>query len=88
MNNLVRLIGRRLVALPIMVFGVAFLVFFLMSFSKIDPAYAALGEGASQQALEEYRELNGLNDPWVVRFVNFIIDLFQGNLGVYGANQA
>lgn len=88
MNNLVRLIGRRLVALPIMVFGVAFLVFFLMSFSKIDPAYAALGEGASQQALEEYREANGLNDPWIVRFFNFLGDLFQGNLGTYGANQA
>ncbi|WP_182049734.1 ABC transporter permease [Changpingibacter yushuensis] len=88
MNNLVRLIGRRLIALPIMVFGVAFLVFFLMSFSKIDPAYAALGEGASQQALEEYREANGLNDPWIVRFVNFLGDLLHGNLGTYGANQA
>lgn len=88
MNNLVRLIGRRLIALPIMVFGVAFLVFFLMSFSKIDPAYSALGEGASQQALEEYRQVHGLNDPWIVQFVSFLGNLLQGNLGTYGANQA
>lgn len=32
-NNLLRLIGNRLIALPIMVFGVTILVFFLMSFS-------------------------------------------------------
>ncbi len=44
MNNLLRLIGRRLVALPIMVVGVSFLVFFIMSLSPIDPAYSALGE--------------------------------------------
>ena len=55
LNNLIRLIGRRLVALPIMILGVTFLVFFLMSFSKIDPAYSALGEGASPEALEAYR---------------------------------
>ena len=44
MNNLLRLIGRRLVALPIMALGVTVLVFFLMSFSKTDPAYTALGD--------------------------------------------
>ena len=47
MNNLLRLIGRRLVALPIMVVGVSFLVFFIMSLSPVDPAYSALGESAT-----------------------------------------
>lgn len=88
MNNLLRLIGRRLVALPIMVLGVTFLVFFLMSFSDIDPAYSALGEGASQQALNDYREAHGLNDPWIVQYGAFLAGLFQGELGTYGANQA
>ena len=49
MNNLLRLIGRRLIALPIMALGVTFLVFFLMSFSHVDPAYNALGESASAE---------------------------------------
>ncbi|OAP86062.1 ABC transporter permease [Peptidiphaga gingivicola] len=89
MNNLVRLIGRRLVALPIMVLGVTFLVFFLMSFSKIDEAYTALGEGASQKALEEYRESHGLNDPFFVRYGSFLWNFFtKGDLGSYGANRA
>ena len=43
MNNLLRLLGRRLIALPIMVIGVTLLVFFIMSLSPIDPAYTALG---------------------------------------------
>ncbi|MDE1656091.1 ABC transporter permease [Actinotignum sanguinis] len=88
MNNLLRLIGRRLLVLPIMVLGVAFLVFFLMSFSKIDPAYSALGEGASQEALEAYRNTMGLNDPWLAQFWNFLVNFVQGDLGTYGANQA
>ena len=88
MNNLIRLIGNRLIALPIMIFGVTILVFFLMSFSPIDPAYSALGEGASQEALNAYRESHGLNDPWIVQYANFMLGFFQGDLGTYGANEA
>ncbi|MEG0072537.1 MAG: ABC transporter permease [Raoultibacter sp.] len=88
MNNLFRLIGNRLIALPIMVLGVTILVFFLMSFSPIDPAYSALGEGASPEALDAYRQLHGLNDPWIVQYGNFMAGLFQGDLGTYGANES
>lgn len=84
MNNLLRLIGRRLVALPVMVLGVTFLVFVIMSLSPIDPAYSALGETASQQQLNEYREQYGLNDPWIVQFTNYIIGMLHGDLGSYG----
>ena len=52
MSNLLRLIGRRLVALPVMVLGVTLLVFVVMSFSSADPARQALGEAATPEALE------------------------------------
>ncbi|WP_026460874.1 ABC transporter permease [Schaalia suimastitidis] len=84
MNNLLRLIGRRLIALPIMVLGVTFLVFVIMSLSPIDPAYSALGETASPEQLEAYREQYGLNDPWFMQFANYITGMLQGDLGVYG----
>lgn len=87
MNNLLRLIGRRLIALPIMAFGVTILVFFLMSFSKVDPAYTALGDGASPEAIQQYHEQYGLDDPWPVRYVRYMGDLFQGNMGTYGASR-
>ncbi|MCS4485060.1 ABC transporter permease [Gleimia sp. 6138-11-ORH1] len=87
MSNLIRLIGRRLVALPIMVLGVTFLVFFIMSFSPADPAQLALGESASLEALEQYREEHGLNDPLLVRYGAFLYGLLTAfDLGVSKGN--
>lgn len=81
MSNLLRLLGRRLLALPIMVFGVTLLVFIVMSFSTADPARLALGESATADALNNYREANGLNDPMLVRFGRYLGGLVQGDLG-------
>ncbi|WKD62029.1 Glutathione transport system permease protein GsiC [Corynebacterium ciconiae DSM 44920] len=86
MSNLLRLIGRRLVALPIMVLGVTFLVFFIMSFSPADPARLALGEAASAEALENYRDAHGLNDPLLVRYGHFVVNMLQGDLGTTTGN--
>ncbi|MGU3647129.1 ABC transporter permease [Microbacterium sp. C23T] len=85
MSNTLRLIGRRLLQLPLMILGITFLVFFVMSFSPVDPARTALGETASPEALEAYRDANGLNDPLIVRYLDFLAGLFQGDLGTYSA---
>ena len=68
-----------------MILGITFLVFFVMSFSPVDPARTALGETASPEALEAYREDHGLNLPLFVRYVNFLFGLVQGDLGTYSA---
>ncbi|QOQ39273.1 ABC transporter permease [Trueperella pecoris] len=88
MNNLLRLLGRRLIALPIMVIGVTLLVFFIMSLSPIDPAYTALGEYATPEALESFRVAHGLNDPFFVQYANYIINMVQGDLGIYGVGES
>ena len=88
MNNLLRLIGRRLVALPIMVVGVSFLVFFILSLSPVDPAYSALGESATPEALEAYRNQHGLNDPFFVQYGRYLWNMLHGNLGTYGAGSS
>lgn len=87
MSHTLRLIGRRLLQLPLMILGITFLVFFVMSFSPVDPARTALGETASPEALEAYREKQGLNLPLLVRYVNFLFGMVQGNLGTYSARQ-
>ena len=56
-----------------------------MSFSKTDPAYTALGDGASPEAVAEYHEKYGLDDPWPVRYVRYMGDLIHGDMGTYGA---
>ncbi|QHO91379.1 ABC transporter permease [Actinomyces sp. 432] len=81
MSNLLRLIGRRLVALPIMVLGVTLLVFVVMSFSSADPARLALGEAATADALEQYRQAHHLNDPLLQRFWDYLVGLAHGDLG-------
>ena len=68
-----------------MALGVTFLVFFLMSFSKVDPAYTALGDGATPEAIAQYHQQYGLDDPWPVRYVRYMGNLLHGDLGEYGA---
>ena len=87
MNNLLRLVGRRLIALPFMAVAVTFLIFFLMSFSPIDPAYNALGESATPEQIQQYHEEYGLDDPWPVRYVRYMDDLLHGDLGTYSARR-
>lgn len=86
MTTLLRLIGRRLVAFPIMVLGVTFLVFFVMSFSPADPARLALGESASEEALAQYRADNGLDQPLLIRYGLFLAGLVRGDLGISAGN--
>ncbi|MDO4912950.1 MAG: ABC transporter permease [Bifidobacteriaceae bacterium] len=70
-----------------MAFGVTFLVFFLMSFSKYDPAVAALGENATNTALEQFRHEHGFDLPWWEQFWNYLVKLCHGDLGVYGVGK-
>lgn len=81
MSNLIRVLGRRLIALPIMILGATLLVFLVMGLSTADPARLALGESASLEALDNYREQRGLNDPMFVRYFRYLGALVQGDLG-------
>jgi peptide/nickel transport system permease protein len=87
MTSALRLIGRRLLQLPVMILGISFLVFFVMSFSKVDPALIALGESASLEEREAYRVDKGLEGPLLVRFVAFLGGLVRGDLGTFSARQ-
>lgn len=85
-NNLLRLIGNRILWLPVMVIGVTILVFFIMALSPIDQAYSVLGENATEAQAQAYREEHGLNDPLIVQYGRFMAGLVQGDLGSYGAS--
>lgn len=82
MSNFLRLLGRRLIALPIMILGVTILVFVILQFTPGDPATIALGEGASEEAKEAYRESRGLNDPLIVQYFAFLSRLIRFDLGM------
>ena len=69
-----------------MIIGVTILVFFIMSLSPIDQAYSVLGENATAEQAQAYREEHGLNDPLIVQYGRFMAGLVQGDLGTYGAS--
>lgn len=81
MSNLLRLLGRRIVALPIMILGVTLLVVVVMSMSTADPARLALGEAASEEALAAYRTDRGLDAPLLVRYGRYLAGFVRGDLG-------
>lgn len=47
-----------------------------------DPALNILGINASEQALENFRENTGLNDPILVQYGGYIVDAVRGDFGV------
>lgn len=82
MANILRLLGRRLAALPFMILGVTLLVFLILQFAPGDQASTALGEGASEEAKQAYREERGLNDPILVQYGAFLWRLLHFDLGM------
>lgn len=64
-----------------MILGVTLLVFVVLQFAPGDRAVAALGEGASPEALAQYRESNGYNDPLFLQYFQYLGKLITGDFG-------
>ena len=75
------ILKRLLMAIPVLL-GVTFIVFTIMSFTPGDPVQTMLGDNYTQEAYDEITEELGLNDPFLVRYVNYVVDLVQGDMGV------
>jgi ABC-type dipeptide/oligopeptide/nickel transport system permease component len=66
--------------------AVLIFIFIVMRVLPGDPAYAILGDDAPPEALEQFREIWGLNDPLYLQFGNYIGGLLTGDLGISMAN--
>lgn len=75
---ILRRLARTIVALWVIV-TVAFLV---LRVSGGDPVRNALGATASVELVNQRRATLGLDKPLIVQYVNYIIGLFHGDLGV------
>ncbi|MCL2200464.1 MAG: ABC transporter permease [Oscillospiraceae bacterium] len=74
------ILKRLLMMIPI-ILGVSFVIFFMTYITPGDPAIMTLGEGAPPEAIEALREEMGLNDPFLVRYVTYVVNMVQGDLG-------
>lgn len=74
------LIKRILSIIPVL-FVVSIVIFLLIHMTPGDPAAAILGTEASQEDIDALREKMGLNDPLPKQYINWIVDIFHGDLG-------
>lgn len=74
------IIKRLLMLIPVII-GVTFIVFFILNLTPGDPAVIILGDQATEEQLAMKREELGLNDPLLVRYVNYMFGLLRGDLG-------
>ena len=71
-----RLIG----AIPVLI-GVVLLIFLMLRVIPGNPVLTLLGEHYSDAAIERLTLSMGLDKPILVQFFNYVIGLFQGDLG-------
>jgi peptide/nickel transport system permease protein len=74
------IIKRILMLIPVII-GVAFLVFFILSFTPGDPIRIILGEEATHEAIEQLTRELGLDQPLIIQFFMYMGRLVQGDLG-------
>ena len=73
-------IGNRSLASAVSLIGLIILVFFLSRLTG-DPTSLYLPLDASLESRENFRQLHGLNDPLLVQFGHYVLDLLRFDFG-------
>lgn len=76
-----KFLGKRAVASAFSFVGLIVLVFFLSRLTG-DPTGLYLPLNATLETREQFREVHGLNDPLLVQFGNYILDLVRLDFGM------
>jgi peptide/nickel transport system permease protein len=74
------LVKRVLQAIPVLI-GLSIVVFLLMRVFSPDPAPVVLGEHATRDAMDAWRDSQGLNEPIVKQYLSFLGGALHGDLG-------
>lgn len=72
---------RRLILLVPALLGILFVTFTLARLIPGDPCVVMLGERATAEQCDAFRERFGLNDSIPVQFIRYIANVFQGDFG-------
>ena len=74
------ILKRILQAIPVLL-GVSVIVFLIMRVFSADPAPVVLGQHATPGAMQAWRDAQGLNDPIIVQYFDFLFGAIRGDLG-------
>ncbi|MFN4090002.1 MAG: ABC transporter permease [Alphaproteobacteria bacterium] len=75
------ILQRILATIPVM-FVVAIFIFLMLRLSPGDPATVIAGDYATPEAVARIRANLGLDEPLPVQFMNWIVSLLRGDLGI------
>jgi peptide/nickel transport system permease protein len=79
---MLRYVVRRLLLLVPILVGVSILIFFWVHALPGNPASALLGERATPQLVQQYKERYGLDKPLPVQYWKYVQEIGKGDLGV------
>ena len=79
--SLLKSILKRLASSVVVLLGLTIIIFTLMKIVPGDQARLALGANVSEEVLENYREVNHLNDPLPVQYVYWLGNALKGDFG-------
>lgn len=82
MSNFLAYLIRRLFAAVITLLGVIAVLILIFHVLPGDPARVIAGLRASPEAVEQLRHAMGLDQPLVVQYWRYLVDIVHGNLGV------
>lgn len=80
-NPYARYIFERLIMMIFVAFGVVFVVFTILHFASSNPAANVLGETATQEKIDAFNRVYGLDQPYIVQLFNNLKNLATFNLG-------
>ena len=78
---MIKYIFKRLIMLIPVLLVSSFLIYWAMSLTGGDPALMLAGDKATPEQVEQIREELGLNDPFPVRYANYMKGMLTGDMG-------
>lgn len=78
---MINFLGRRLLQSAMILLGVSFITFALLYLLPSDPVRQIAGRSATAQTVANIREQLGLDQPFIVQYWRYLIDLLQFDLG-------
>lgn len=75
------ILKRILISIPVLI-GVIFIIFIMLNVVPGDPVTLMMREHVKPALIEELKESMGLNQPVLVRFAKYIMNVCHGDLGI------
>lgn len=73
---------KRILSLIPVIIGVILIVFLILNIAPGDPVRLILGDQATPVQVELLREEMGLNEPLLIQYAKYIVNLVQGDMGI------